>query len=99
MTPFARTLATGHSGQRAFLRHNSKALFLFSPATESVLRKRARADHFLLTEGIGLPDRGILGMLIGERMLIAALLLALLGLRALLLAHRYSRRQLPGAMP
>lgn len=33
------------------------------------------------------------------RMFIAALLLALLGLRALLLAHRHSRAQLPGAMP
>ncbi|MCR9244786.1 MAG: hypothetical protein NXI31_07125 [bacterium] len=78
-------IALGHV--RAYLRHNSGRT-LSAPADEPVLKMLARADYYRLTYTIGVPMRGPLEFLIGERMLLAALLLAVLSFRAILLAHR-----------
>ena len=64
----------------------------------AVLAQHAEATLLLLDDGIGLPARTWLAILLGERMMIAALLLVVLGLRAIRLAH-VNERNLVGAMP
>ena len=84
---------------RAFLRHSYRTSLLGRMITgKSVLGQQAEASLLLLNEGIRIPDRGWLAFLIGERTMLAALLLVLLGLRAIRLAH-VSEHKLVGAMP
>ncbi|MCA8952237.1 MAG: hypothetical protein KDE27_22190 [Planctomycetes bacterium] len=83
---------------RAFLRGQVRHSFLIGSAREPELWKLARADRYLLENGIGLPTRGPLETLLGERAMIAALLLALLSMRAIWIAARRSGAVV-GAMP
>lgn len=62
------------------------------------LPKQAEASLLLLRQGIGLPERGVLETVVGERAALGALLLVLLSLRAIWLARR-SERRLVGAQP
>lgn len=84
---------------RAFLRHQVKAsLFGRQWMGLAVSWQQAEATMLLLEDGIGLPERSWLTILVGESMMLAALMLVLLALRAIRLAHT-SERQLVGAMP
>ncbi|MFT4843163.1 MAG: hypothetical protein ACJA0V_002193 [Planctomycetota bacterium] len=84
---------------RAFLRHQVPASLLHRVIMgHSVLIKQAEASLLLLEDGIGLPKRGWLTILIGERMTLAALMLVLLALRAIRLSYT-RERALVGAMP
>lgn len=83
----------------AFLRNSFRTSLLGQAlARGSVGHARAEATLLHLQRGIGLPDRSWLAVLIGERNVLAALLLVLLGLRAIRVAH-ISERTLAGAMP
>ncbi|MGK0205642.1 MAG: hypothetical protein ACI9S9_004733, partial [Planctomycetota bacterium] len=78
---------------RAFLRHQVRTSLLGRLISgRAVLSKQAEASLLLLEDGIGLPERSWLAILIGERMILAALMLVLLGLRAIRLAHVSERK-------
>lgn len=84
---------------RAYLRHQVRtSLRERLMSGRAVLAQHAEATLLLLDDGIGLPARTWLAILLGERMMIAALLLVVLGLRAIRLAH-VNERNLVGAMP
>ena len=83
----------------AYLRSQFRTSLMGEWITGKAVRLRQpEATLLQLRDGIGLPERSWLAVLVGERSLLAALLLVLLGLRAIRVAHR-SERALLGAMP
>jgi hypothetical protein len=83
-----------------YLRVEARHLRMFPMRSEAVFGQLALAERFYVVNGIGLPPRGPLRALVADRFALLALLLVVLGLRAVWVAHRRGGLPaVPGAQP